>query len=270
MAMFKNSLSCVVLLMMAGLSFGKEEIPPNIVAGKQVETNAKITVGTKLVGIWDKKNYLVEVIDLKKNNEIRIHWIGFDKSDDVDVPPNTLYYVADTSQTRKVRTSPLPKEYQALDKNGDGQIGLYEWDRSKYAEFKKLDKNHDGFLTPQELAGKGAAPVAVAAAGSPAAATPAPAAVPDPGNLDAYVGMIGQTFTFTVTGKTEGMVTGTGIFSTNSDLAVAAVHAGLVKAGATGTVTASIVASPETFKGSLANGIMSNDGPAYTAAFTLK
>jgi len=45
----------------------------------------------------------------------------------------------------------LPKEYEARDKNGDGQIGLYEWDRTKYAEFFKLDKNGDGFLTAQEL-----------------------------------------------------------------------------------------------------------------------
>lgn len=45
----------------------------------------------------------------------------------------------------------LPSEYLARDKNGDGQIGLYEWDRAKYAEFVKLDKNGDGFLTASEL-----------------------------------------------------------------------------------------------------------------------
>lgn len=49
----------------------------------------------------------------------------------------------------------LPAEYAARDKNGDGQIGLYEWDRKKYAEFAKLDKNGDGFLTPAELLPKG-------------------------------------------------------------------------------------------------------------------
>ena len=52
----------------------------------------------------------------------------------------------------KSRFAPsLPAEYQARDKNGDGQIGLYEWDRAKYAEFAKLDKNGDGFLTAAEL-----------------------------------------------------------------------------------------------------------------------
>lgn len=290
--MAKNGIVCLVLLYTATLAVAKEEIPANVVAGKQVEAEAKLTVGTKLVGIWDKKNYLVEVIEVKKNNEIRIHWIGFDKSEDVDVPPSTLYYIADTTQTRKVRTSPLPKEYQGFDKNGDGQIGLYEWDRAKYAEFKKLDKNRDGFLTPQELAAKGVvvasaaatpnatAPATTPAAGTPATGTPAAgtaapgtaAAAPlaDPGNLDGYIGMIGQTFTFTVTGATEGEVVGTGTFATNSRLATAAVHAGILKAGATGPVTASIIASPTDFKGSTANGVTSNDGPAYPAAFTLK
>lgn len=45
----------------------------------------------------------------------------------------------------------LPPEYSARDKDGDGQIALYEWDRKKFAEFAKLDKNRDGFLIPAEL-----------------------------------------------------------------------------------------------------------------------
>jgi hypothetical protein len=45
----------------------------------------------------------------------------------------------------------LPAEFVARDKNGDGQIAMYEWDRKKYSEFAKLDKNGDGFLTPAEL-----------------------------------------------------------------------------------------------------------------------
>lgn len=49
----------------------------------------------------------------------------------------------------------LPSEFNSRDKNGDGQIALYEWDRKKYSEFIKLDKNGDGFLTPAELLPKG-------------------------------------------------------------------------------------------------------------------
>lgn len=58
--------------------------------------------------------------------------------------------------TRKGYAMPeLPAEYVSRDKNGDGQIGLYEWDRKKFAEFTKLDKNGDGFLTAVELLPKG-------------------------------------------------------------------------------------------------------------------
>ena len=54
--------------------------------------------------------------------------------------------------SRKSRFVPeLPAEFATRDKNGDGQIALYEWDRKQYSEFAKLDKNGDGFLTPAEL-----------------------------------------------------------------------------------------------------------------------
>ena len=45
----------------------------------------------------------------------------------------------------------LPAEYAEFDRDKDGQIGLYEWPRRRLAEFLKLDKNEDGFLTPREL-----------------------------------------------------------------------------------------------------------------------
>lgn len=52
----------------------------------------------------------------------------------------------------KVRiTKDLPSEYVDKDKNGDGQIGLYEWDRKAFAQFFELDRNGDGLLTASEL-----------------------------------------------------------------------------------------------------------------------
>lgn len=48
-------------------------------------------------------------------------------------------------------TKDLPADYRDKDKNGDGQIGLYEWDRKAFAQFFALDRNGDGFLTPDEL-----------------------------------------------------------------------------------------------------------------------
>lgn len=43
----------------------------------------------------------------------------------------------DRGKTRLTAT--LPQEYLNYDKNGDGQIGLYEWDRAKLAEFQRLE-----------------------------------------------------------------------------------------------------------------------------------
>lgn len=45
----------------------------------------------------------------------------------------------------------LPQSYRPYDKDGDGQIGLYEWPKDRIREFLSLDKNDDGFLTINEL-----------------------------------------------------------------------------------------------------------------------
>lgn len=66
---------------------------------------------------------------------------------------------ASTSKSRAGRTSPnkrplllkLPEQYASRDFNKDGQVALYEWSRTDYATFHKLDLNHDGFLEPREL-----------------------------------------------------------------------------------------------------------------------
>jgi hypothetical protein len=52
-------------------------------------------------------------------------------------------------------TLKLPEEYRSKDKDKDGQIGMYEWSRTDYATFRKLDLNGDGFITPLELSRAG-------------------------------------------------------------------------------------------------------------------
>ena len=48
----------------------------------------------------------------------------------------------------------VPKWFILLDKNGDGQLSLYEFaptlDRRRVELFKKLDKNGNGFIEPDE------------------------------------------------------------------------------------------------------------------------
>lgn len=59
-----------------------------------------------------------------------------------------------TSKSKKPKvklTKDLPDDYRLKDKNGDGQVGLYEWDRKLFAQFYELDRNSDGFLTADEV-----------------------------------------------------------------------------------------------------------------------
>ena len=263
---------CILLFLVANFVEGKDEIPANLIAGKQVDANAKLQVGTKLVAVFEKKNYLVEIREIKSDKKLKILWIESKEETD-DVAPNELYFIGDSTQTRKSRTAALPEAYRAFDKNGDGQIGLYEWDRAKYAEFKKLDKNHDRFLTPQELTAKGATPTVSTASSTPAAPAKEGESKdkPTPVNLAEYKDKVDQTFTFTVTGRaTGGGVWGTDKYSTDSNLAAAAVHAGALKDGATGQVVITITAPVDKFTTSTANGVTSVERNEKGPAFTIK
>jgi hypothetical protein len=72
----------------------------------------------------------------------------------------------------------LPAWFAELDKDKDGQIGLYEWLGAKkpLSEFKAMDRNQDGFLTPDEVLffiNGGVEPAAASAeSGSPNTAAP--------------------------------------------------------------------------------------------------
>lgn len=55
-------------------------------------------------------------------------------------------YVPQTQQPE-----PLPDWFRARDKDGDGQLGLYEWPAGSIAEFERYDANKDGFVTAAEV-----------------------------------------------------------------------------------------------------------------------
>lgn len=94
--------------------------------------------------------------------------------------------------------------------------------------------------------------------------TPAPASVDDP----RYE--IGKTYVFVVEGRTDGTVWGTGDYTADSSIATAAVHAGLLEAGATGPVRVEVVAGREEYEGATANGVTSSAFGPYTKSFRLE
>ncbi len=92
-------------------------------------------------------------------------------------------------------------------------------------------------------------------------------ALPDPGNLAGYQGQVGKRFAFKVTGAINGGIFGTDTYTADSTLALAAVHAGVLKVGQTGVVRVKIVAPPAGFVSSTRNGVTSAAFGAYPAAF---
>jgi hypothetical protein len=92
-------------------------------------------------------------------------------------------------------------------------------------------------------------------------------AEPNPGNLVALQGEVGRSFLFEVIGETSGAVWGTDVYTSDSSLAAAAVHAGAVRPGEKKAVRVAIVQPPASFQGSNRNGVASASYGAYPGAY---
>jgi hypothetical protein len=86
-------------------------------------------------------------------------------------------------------------------------------------------------------------------------------------DLTDYRGKTGTVLNVIVTGTTEGNAWGTGIYSDDSDLGVAAVHAGVMKVGETKTVGITILPGQSSYLGSTQNGIESYDYVEFEGSF---
>jgi len=76
-------------------------------------------------------------------------------------------------------------------------------------------------------------------------------------NASILRGEFGTQLDVEVTGRTTGHIWGSEVYTDDSDIPTAAVHAGLLKPGETGTITITIVKSPEEYAGSTRNGVTS-------------
>ena len=84
----------------------------------------------------------------------------------------------------------------------------------------------------------------------------------DPGRL-LTVGAVGEILFFRVTGANSGSLYGTGVYTSDSSLATAAVHAGVLKLGQTGIVKVTTIPSHPQFPGSTQNGITSSSWSSH-------
>jgi hypothetical protein len=77
----------------------------------------------------------------------------------------------------------------------------------------------------------------------------------------------GTTYYFRVTGSVDGSLWGTDVYTGDSTLPAAAVHAGAVKAGETTVVRVTVMPPLTQYQGSFRNGVTSHDFGRFGAAY---
>ena len=87
------------------------------------------------------------------------------------------------------------------------------------------------------------------------------------GNLATFRPRMGETLPFKVTGSENGLIYGTGIYTADSTLAMAAVHAGMVKTGETTILRVTILPGQPSYKGSEAHGVASRDWQEFSLSY---
>lgn len=116
------------------------------------------------------------------------------------------------------------------------------------------------------LVGPGGQPItaetvaAAAATGNPMTAPP---------TLTGVQASTGQTLVFRVTGTTDGTVWGSDVYTDDSSIGAAAVHAGLLRPGETGTVMVTVQDGFPAYTASSRNGIDSSNYGEWTRSYTL-
>lgn len=77
----------------------------------------------------------------------------------------------------------------------------------------------------------------------------------------------GTTYYFRVTGAVDGSIWGTDVYTGDSALATAAVHAGAVKPGETAVLRVTVMPPLPQYHGSVRHGVSSHDYGRYGTAF---
>lgn len=92
--------------------------------------------------------------------------------------------------------------------------------------------------------------------------------LPDPGTMEAFRQRQGELLRFEVTGSLAGSAWGTDIYTDDSRLAVAAVHAGRVSPGEKAIVTVLVLPGLQSYQGSRRNGVSTSAFGRWSGSFT--
>jgi Ca2+-binding EF-hand superfamily protein len=154
--------------------------------------------------------------------------------------------------------SNLPAWFKDYDRDGDGQIALYEWkDKKRTVKgFLEYDLNEDGFITLAELIRSGH--FAENTGKRP------------PRTVSGLRAQSGEFFYFEVTGTLGGTVWGTDVYTTDSPIAAAAVHAGLLQIGQTRLVKVTILPGQQSYRGSVRNGVVTRNYGPFASSYRVE
>jgi hypothetical protein len=87
------------------------------------------------------------------------------------------------------------------------------------------------------------------------------------GNLNDFRGQINKEVKLQVTGRTDRSVWGSGIYTDDSDVGTAAVHAGLLKSGNVGIVQVRILEGKPSYTASVSNGVTTQSYGSWPGSF---
>ena len=88
-----------------------------------------------------------------------------------------------------------------------------------------------------------------------------------PANMVDLAQSVGATYYFRVTGNAAGSIWGTDVYTGDSAIAAAAVHAGIVKADESAVVKITVEKPLAQYQGSIRNGVTSHDYGQYGTAY---
>ena len=143
------------------------------------------------------------------------------------------------------------------------QTGRKEKAIAAYAAYLERSGNTGDFLEEiakerlKELGGEISSDISVADGTTP----------DDPGNLESFRGRNGEVFRFRLRGSAHGNIWGDGVYTDDSSLAAAAVHAGVLRRDEEGVVAVRILPGRKEYTGAERNGIVSESYGEWDGSF---